>query len=199
MSVGDLVRTTLSPDPDGARIPYFTHTGRALWARRLGPSVVGAALAFHETRLDDSDQHRWTFDVGVRHAFGDRLVVAAATHFFSHFGTNAAQDLYGAVQLRLWTGELWTGSGIASVQARYGVAAGNGVGIDQHLGTGLLVGDLFAADLLVVREGGYEAAAWRPVAGVQVKIGRYRILFAGDSGPREVGAAYRVGLEVRER
>lgn len=199
MSLGDLVRTTLSPDPDGARVQYFTHTGRAQWARRFGHTTLGAAVAFHDTRLDDRDHQRWTFDVGVRHALGDRLEIAAATHSFSHFGSNAAQDIYGAVQLLLWRGELWSGSGRAMVFARYGVVVGNGFGMDQHIGTGLDVGGTFVADVLVVREGGYGIPSWRPVAGVQVKIGHYRVLFAGDAGPRDVGAAYRVGLELRSR
>jgi hypothetical protein len=199
MSLGDLVRTTLSPDPDGAPVQYYTHTGRASWARTMGGTTLGAAVAFHETRLDDTHNHRWTFDVGGRQSIGDRIELAAATHFFSHVGANAAQDVYGGVQLRLWRGELWAGSGRATVHARYGFAVGNRYGVDQHIGTGLDVGGVFAADLLVVREGGYGVASWRPVAGVRLRIGRYRVLFAGDAGPRQVGAAYRVGLEVRER
>lgn len=197
MAIDDLVRTTLSPDPDGAAIDYFTHAARVLWASEVAGTTLGAALAYHETRLDDARADRWTLDLGVRRDIGPRVVVAAATHFFGRFGADPAQDVYGAVQLRVWEGELWPGSGRAMVDARYGISFGNGFDADQQLGTGLNVGGAFTADLLLVREGGYGVATWRPVAGVQLRIGRYRVLFSGDAGPRRVGAAYRVGLEAR--
>jgi hypothetical protein len=61
------------------------------------------------------------------------------------------------------------------------------------------VGGAFTSDLMLVREGGYGDGNWRPVAGIQLRVGRYRVLFSGDAGPRRVGAAYRVGLEARLR
>lgn len=199
MALDDLVRTSLSPDPDGAPVSYFTHAGRVHWSRELGRTTVGAAVAYHATTLDTWSHDRWTFDVGARRTVGDRVTLAAATHFFSRLGTDPAQDIYGALQIRLWQGELWSGGGRASVHARYGIALGNSFSADHQIGTGLDIGGAFAADLLVVREGAYGVASWRPVAGIQIRIGRYRVVFAGDAGPRSVGAAYRVGLEARAR
>jgi hypothetical protein len=199
ISMRDLVRTSLSPDPDGAPVQYYTHAGRASWTRALGRATIGAAVALHETRLDVSTERRMSLDVGARYAVGSRLALAAATHLFSRFASDPAQDIFAAAEFRLWRGELWSGSGPAAVRARYGVAVANGVGADHHLGAGLDVGGAFAADVEVVREAGYEAPAWRPVVGVQFRIGRYRIVFAGDAGPRQIGVAYRVGLEARLR
>ncbi len=199
MGMSDLVRTSLSPDPDGGGIDYYTHSARALWAGEVGGATLGAAVAWHETRLDDARAARWTLDLGARRTIGDRVVLAAATHFLGRVASNPAQDLYAAVQVRVWRGELWTGSGSASVHARYGLAFGNGFDADHQIGAGLEVGGAFTADLLLAREGGYGVAAWRPVAGVQLRIGRYRVVFAGDAAPRGVGAAYRVGLEARLR
>lgn len=197
MAIRDLVRTTLSPDPDGAGIEYYTHTARALWAREVVGTTLGAAVAYHQTRLDAARADRWTLDLGVRRDFGGRLVLAAATHFLGRLGADAAQDLYGALQLRLWHGELWPGSGPAVVHGRYGITFGSGFNTDHQVGAGLEMGGAFTADLLLAREGGYGVATWRPVAGVQLRVGRYRVLFSGDAGPRRLGAAYRVGLEAR--
>jgi hypothetical protein len=199
VGVSDLVRTSLSPDPDGGGIEYYTHSARALWAGEIGGATLGVAVAWHETRLDDARRARWTLDLGVRRGLGDRVVLAAATHFLGRVASDPAQDLYAAAQVRLWRGELWRGSGRAVVHARYGVAFGNGFEADHQFGAGLEVGGAFAADVLLAREGGYGVPTWRPIAGVQLRIGRYRVVFSGDAGPRSVGAAYRVGLEARLR
>jgi hypothetical protein len=197
MAIGDLVRTTLSPDPDGTGIDYYTHTARASWAGDASGTTVGAAVAYHETRLDDARADRWTLDFGLRRALGRRLVLGAATHFLGLWGADPAHDVYGAVQVLVWHGELWPGSGRAVVHARYGVTFSTGLNADHQIGTGLEVGGAFAADLLLEREGGYGVARWRPVAGVQLRVGRYRVLFSGNAGPPGFGAAYRVGLEAR--
>jgi len=199
IAMRDLVRTSLSPDPDGAPVQYYTHTARVHWSRGFGRATVGAALAFNETRLDVSNRSRMSFDVGARYQVGSRLLLAAATHFFSRIAASPDQDVFGAAELRLWRGGLWTGSGPATVRIRYGISAANGLGTDHHVGAGIDIGGVLAADVEVVREAGYAAAAWRPVAGIQFRVGRYRIVFAGDTGPRQIGAAYRVGLEARLR
>jgi hypothetical protein len=199
MSIKDLVRTTLSPEASGAEIDYYTQTARATWASDIAGGTLGAALSYHQTRLDVAQAERVTLDVGLRRAFGDRVLFAASTHFLSQGTADASQDVYAAGQVRLWRGELWAGSGPALVHARYGIVFGNELAVDHQIGAGLEVGGMFTADVLVVGEGGYGETNWRPVAGVQLRIGRYRVLFAGDAGPRQLGAAYRVGLEARLR
>lgn len=199
MHVTDLVRTTLSPDPNGSAIAYYSHTARALWATDVAGITLGAALAYHHTRLDTERAERVTVDLGARASLGARVVLAATTHFLGSVDADPAQDIYIAAQVTLWRGELWTGSGPAVVMARYGVSTGHAFTADHQFGAGLEVGGSFNADLLLSRDGGYAGAAWRPVAGVQLRVGRYRVLFSGDSGPRGIGASYRVGLEARWR
>lgn len=198
MEIGDLVRTSSSPDPDGVSIPFFTQTIGATWAGGAGRTGLGATLAYHTTTLDRRHANRWTLDVGARRAVGDRVRLAAATHFFSSLSTSdPAQELYGGVEFRLWHGALWTSGPAASLWSRYGVAVAREFGADHLAGAGLEVGDLLAVDLMVAREGSYGYAGWRPVAGVRFLVGKYRVSFARDVGVNDIGSAFRVGLEAR--
>ena len=195
MGIGDLVRTSLSPEPDAGTIPYHTQTVGATWSGTTGGATVGATLAHQDTRLDLASSERWTFDVGARYSVSAALTVAAATHFFSRLATDdPAQDLYGGLDLRVWRGPLWGSRG--TVRGRYGVATGHGFTADHLLGAGFELGRQFSSDLVVAREGSHGAAAWRVIAGVRVAVGRYRVSFARDAGLNDVGAAYRVGLEA---
>ncbi len=196
MSIGDLVRTSLSPDPDPGAIPYYTQALGAHWGTVLAGTALGATLAYHDTRLDVAGSNRWTIDVGARRTLGDVVTLAATTHGFSRLATgDPTQDLYGGVELRVWHGPLWGSRG--AVRGRYGIAAAHGYSADHQFGAGFELGSLFASDLVVAREGSYGQASWRAVAGMRVAVGRYRVSFARDFGVNDVGAAYRVGLEGR--
>src|SRR5213594_2063188 len=127
MGIGDLVRTSLSPDPDPGTIPYYTQTLGATWGVALGGggTAFGATLAYQQTHLDAAQTTRWTLDVGARRSFSDAVTLAAATHFFSRFTTgDAAQELYGAVEVRVWHGPLWGTRG--AVRGLYGIATAHG-------------------------------------------------------------------------
>lgn len=201
MGIGDLVRTSLSPDPDAGAIPYYTQTLGGNWSVAVGGgpgggTTFGATFAHQDTKLDLTSSGRWTLDLGTRHVVSDALTVAAATHFFSRLATrDPAQDLYGGIELRVWHGRLWESR--AAVRSRYGISAAHGFTADHLLGAGFELDDQFVADLMVAREGSYGAGAWRVVAGLEVMVGRYRVSFARDAGVNDVGAAYRVGLEGR--
>ncbi len=198
MGVGDLVRTSLSPDPDPGGIPYYTQTIGATWARAAGATSLGLTLARQSTDLDAMSTGRWTLDAGARCALGDAVSVAAATHFFSRLALDdPAQDVFAGADLRLWRGPLWEGAGSGAIRARYGIAFAHGFNADHQFGLGFEVDQSFAADVVVVREGSYGGGGWRPVAGVRVVIGRYRLSFARDAAFNDVGAAYRVGIEGR--
>jgi len=200
MSIGDLVRTSLSPDPDPGGIPYYTQTIGVNWSTTAAATTVGATLAYQDTQLDATRADRWTLDVGASRAISDWARVAAATHFFSRFAANdPAQDLYAGAELRVWHGALWEGGTTGAIRARYGMAFAHGFTADHQFGAAFEVGNVFAADFVVVREGSYGDAGWRPVAGMRVTIGRYRLSFARDAALNDVGAAYRVGLEARLR
>ncbi len=197
MSIGDLVRTSLSPDPDPGGIPYYTTTIGANWATTAGATTLGATLAHQDTQLDVMHAQRWTFDVGARRALTGAVSIAAATHFLSRLAADPAQDAYAGIDVRVWHGPLWEGGSSGAIHARYGLAFGHGFTADHQLGAGFEVGNEFSADILVVREGSYGDGGWRPVGGVRVAIGRYHISVARDAALNDVGAAYRVGFEGR--
>jgi hypothetical protein len=200
VSLSDLVRTTFSPDPAGAPIPFYTQTIGLTWAANPGIATVGATIGYHETRLDQNDVHRFTIDVGITRRFGEAVRLAAATHLFSALrSADAAQDVYAGAEWRLWHGPLWQGGGSAAIRARYGLTIGHSTGVDHTLGAGFDLGDAFALDLQAVREESYGNAVWRGVGGVRVSIGRYRFTVARDAGVNDLGSAYRVGLEARLR
>jgi hypothetical protein len=195
MGIEDLVRTSLSPEPDPGAIPFYTQTLGATVSAARGQTALGATLAYQETRLDVQGANRWTLDVGARHTLGDAVTLAAATHFFSHLTGDASQDVYGGVEVRLWHGPLWGTQG--ALRGRYGITTGHGFSEDHALGLGFELGPQFISELVLGRDGSYSQASWRAVAGMRVAVGRYRVSFARDFGVNDVGAAYRVGLEGR--
>jgi hypothetical protein len=196
VGLGDLTRTGDSPDPIGSTVPVYTFAVGATWARAVGATALGATIAYHETRLDVARATRVTLDVGVSRKFASGVRVAAATHFFSSFRTtDPAQDVYAAVEGRLWQGPLWGDHAV--LRARYGLTFAHGFTADHQVGLGFEVGRLVALDASVAREGGYAVAGWRPTAGVGVSIGKYRITLARDVGLNGVGSAYRVGVDAR--
>src|SRR5437764_15074874 len=137
MGIGDLVRTPLSPDPDPGTIPYYTQTRGAPWgtAPQGSGAALGATLAYQQTQLDAEQSSRWTLDVGARRTFSDAVTLAAATHFFSRLATgDAAQELYGGVEVRVWHGPLWGTRG--TLRGRYGIATAHGYSADHQFGAG---------------------------------------------------------------
>src|SRR5207244_4067787 len=129
-----------------------------------GGTAFGATLAYQQTHLDAAQSTRWTLDVGARRSFSDAVTLAAATHFFSRFATgDAAQELYGAVEVRVWHGPLWGTRG--AVRGRYGIATAHGFSADHQFGAGFELGPQFGCDLLVEREGSYGRPGWRAGTG----------------------------------
>lgn len=195
VAIGDLVRTSVSPDPDPGSIPFYTQTVGVTWSLATGPAALGATLAHQDTKFDLVSAHRWTLDAGARGTVSDALTVAVATHFFSRLALDdPAQDLYGGLELRVWRGSLWGSRGV--IRGRYGIATAHGFGTDHQFGAALELGSQFGSEVLVTREGGYGPAGWRFVAGIRVGVGHYHVSFARDGGVNDVGAAYRVGLEA---
>ncbi|HEY6854195.1 MAG TPA: hypothetical protein VI139_08105 [Gemmatimonadales bacterium] len=196
MELVDLVRTTVSPDPTGEAIPFYTQTAGVSYARG-GATIVGASALVHDTRIDGREASRFTFDVGVTRALGSVVRLAAATHFLSALSTtNAAQELYAGAEVRMWHGPLW-GAQHARFDASYGVTFARGSSADHYLGGRLSFEDRLAAELVLVREKSYCCAAVRGTAGIDLGIGRYRLRLARDTGVQDLGSAFRVGLEAR--
>lgn len=197
VGISDLTHTTDSPDPDGTAIPVYTYALGANWSRLIGATTIGATLAFHQTRIDVAHARRVTVDVGASHSFaGEKLRVAAATHFLSALSVNdPAQDIYAGIEARLWHGPLWGDRG--TLYGRYGIAFAHGFTADHQIGIGGEVARVVGLDVALAREGGFGDGGWRPVAGLRLTIGKYRITLARDAGVNELGSAYRIGVDVR--
>jgi len=203
VGLSDITQTIDSPDPTGV-VPVYTFALGATWSRVVGGTSVGATLAFHETRLDVARADRWTIDVGTSRAFGgDRLRLAAATHFFSSLKTNdPAQDVYAGIEGRVWSGPMGGGGGNnrVVVRARYGISFAHGFAADHQFGLGAEFAKTLGVDFMMVREGSYgNAVNWRPAGGLRIAIGKYRVTLARDGGVSDVGSSYRVGVEMRFR
>jgi hypothetical protein len=199
VGLSDISQTIDSPDPTGNTIAVYTFAAGATWSRLCGGTSVGATVAFHETRLDVNTADRWTFDVGAsRGIAGDRLRIAAATHFFSSFKTNdPAQDVLAGIEGRLWSRSL-SGDRLV-VRGRYGMAFAHGFPADHQIGLGGELTKTGSVDIMLARDGGYgeKGSSWRAVVGLRVIIGKYRVTVARDAGVNDLGSAYRVGVDMR--
>jgi len=198
MGLGDLVRTTDSPDPEGASIPFYTQSGGFTWSDAYGSTGVGATLTYHDTRFDGTRAERWSIDVGATQQIGDRARVAIATRGLSRIGSDPAQDVNLGAEYRVWRGILW-GTTTGRVLARYGVTFGHPGGVDHEFGAGLDIGTPVSLDVVLTREATYGNSAWRGAAGLRVRVGRYRVSFARDGGISDLGSTFRVGLEANLR
>src|SRR5437867_1786650 len=200
VGLSDISQTIDSPDPTGGVIPVYTFAAGATWSRLVARTSLGATLAFHQTRLDNSRARRWTLDVGASRTFAnERLRLAAATHFFSSLRSNdPSQDVFAGIEGRIWSGAL-SGDRVV-VRGRYGISFAHGFTADHQFGAGAEFSKTVALDLMLAREGSYgDRVSWRPVAGLRIAIGKYRITLARDAGVNDLGSAYRVGMDARFR
>jgi len=198
MGIGDLVRTTDSPDPDGESIPFYAQSGGFTWSDTYGSTGVGATATYHDTRFDGARAERWSLDVGVAQRIGDRARVALATRGFSRFANDPTQDISLGAEYRLWRGILW-GTTPGRLVGRYGLEFGHPGGVDHELGAGLDIGTPVSLEVVLTREASYGNVAWRGAAGLRVSVGRYRVSFARDGGVSDLGSTIRVGLEASLR
>ena len=198
MAVADLLRTTVSPEPDAGTVPYFAHLAGVNWTATRAGTTVGTTIGLEDTRLDMVREDRARFDIGIAQLLPAGIRIAAAGHLMSRVGADPDHELYAGVEWRLWRGTTWSGSGPGSFVLRSGIAVGHDVSTDYQVGLGLELARQFAADLQLTRQGGYAGSgAWSGSAGVHVRIGRYGVRYARDTGLSDLGSAYRVGLEAQ--
>ncbi len=198
MGLGDLVRTTDSPDPDGQPIPFYTQIGGLTWSDDYGHTGVGATVAYHDTRFDRNRAERWSIDFGVIQLIGDRARVALSTRGLTRLANDPGQDVDLGAEYRVWRGILW-GTTRGRLVARYGLEFGHPGGVDHEFGAGFDIGTPVSLDVVLSREASYGNVAWRGAAGLRVTVGRYRVSFARDGGVSDLGSTFRVGLEVSLR
>jgi hypothetical protein len=195
--IADLTRTSTSPSAELGTIPIYEQLAGLGASLTLGAMQLGLLLRGHDARFDADRERGLTADAGIRFAWEPRLIIAAATHFFPIDLTRRDYtDYYAALQYSVVTGSVW---GAASeVALRYGATYREGAagGLEQGFGLGWSMNRRSSVDLQWVREVAYGAAAWRPSFGVRLGIGRYTIAAARASGMNNVGATYRVGLDL---
>ncbi len=195
VSVGDLVRTTSSPNSEGEIPVYAQHVG--LHASLILPRVsIGGHLRIHDARFDREREGGTTVDVGfVAHPW-HRLQIAAATQFFPiDLTSQDATEYYFGVAYRMGPA-LRDGGAVVQVLLRYGGTVRASGDLDHMISTGLAVGRLVRVDGSLARESAFAGHEWRPALGLTLSVGRYRVTVARSSGLRDVGATYRLGLEV---
>src|SRR2546428_6147403 len=172
MSISDLVPTSLSPDPDGGTIPFYTQTVGASWSATRGASALGATFAYRTTQLDYEQSNRWTLDAGVRYGVTGALTVALATRSFSRFAaSDAARDLSAGIDYRVWRGAPWRGGAPASVHRRHGITLTRRFTQDHQFGPGFALGGPFSPALPPVAEGSDTRAPCRFLAGRGGRVG----------------------------
>jgi hypothetical protein len=195
MQISNLLRTTFSPVQDSGSIPYYAQFVAADWTLTRGGTTLGATFGLQEATLDETHRQRAVLDLGIVQLLPASVRIAVAVVAPVAEG-DPSDVLYGGIERRMWRGTLWRGSGPASFSARYGVAVGHDFTADHQFGIGLEVGALIA-DVQVAREDGYGAVGWRGSAGIRIRIGHYRLIYARDAGISDIGSAYRIGLEAQ--
>ena len=196
MEMSDLIRTESSA-LDLGPIPYYSQFIAGSWTLTRGHTTLGATVGLQDIKVDRTQRQRASLDLGIAQLLPWDFRIAASGHLFTPLATGDRQhDVYGGVERRMWRGTLWRGSGPVSFTARYGIAVGQGFSADHQFGTGIEVGNQLVIDMQVARVGGYGVEEWRGTAGVRVRIGRYRVSYARDTGMSGIGSAYRVGIEA---
>lgn len=195
--IGGLSRTTTSPSSELGTIPIYEQLAGLGANLRWGPVHLGLLLRGHDARFDSDRERGITADAGIRVALRPRLALAAATHFFPMDLTGREYtDYYAALQYSVEAPNVWGATSEFAV--RYGASyrEGSAGGLEHGLGLGWSMNRRFAVDAYLVREVAYGGAALRPSFGVKLKVGRYTIAAARASGLNDVGATYRVGLDL---
>ena len=195
VSVGDLVRTSTSPESEQGDIPVYAQFVGAAAGTAVGPLSVGAELRVHDVRLDADAEQSLTVDVGVRVRPTANLTLAAASQFATlDLSGDPAAAYSAAAEYRVRPGSALGGR--ALVLGRYGIEVRGNGDVEHLVSAGLGLGDRLRVDLAMLRADGYGTAAWEPVIGVEFRAGRYRVGVARGSGLNGVGATYRIGLNA---
>ncbi len=196
MEVGDLVRTTTSPSSELGSIPVYEQLlGVSLGIG--GPTFqVGGHVRLHDARFDTIDDDGVTVDFGLRWAPSSRLLLTAASQFFpfdvvSQDATEYYAGVeYGAASLPA------PADTRAEVLGRYALTVRQTGDVEHGFGVGIDVAGHVRIDASLTRESAFDHTAWRPGVGLGLTIGRYTVVVTRSEGLNDVGAAYRLGLDI---
>lgn len=196
MDVSDLVRTTSSPSGEEGSIPVYEQLLGLRVAYGEGPLALGVMFQLHDARFDSQDEDGLTLDAGLRLRPHRRVTIAAATHFFPFdFRTTESTDFYGALEV-VPLEHIGIAGTSTSLAVRYGATYRTSGDLEHMLAAGTLINRQIRIDFALTNESAYGDRAWRLGLGLGVRIGRYVIALARGSGLNDVGATYRVGLDV---
>lgn len=195
VDVRDLLRTTTSPSGQG-EIPVFAQL-LGITARVGGPAVTaGATVRVHDARYDAQDQTGTTLDVGVTVQPWGRMRLAAATMFLPWNADSSAQtDAYAGVEYVV-SPNLRLAGQPATLTARYGATYHPSNDLDHMLAAGLMVNGALHVDVAVTGEAAFGQRNWRPSLELGFRAGRYTVGVARAAGLNDVGATYRILLDV---
>ena len=194
--IDDITRTTTSATSDLGTIPVYEQLVGAGLVWRVGSAQAGLMARAHDARFDAIRESGLTLDAGVQATVHQRLTVGAATHFFPlDLVARELTDYYLGVDYWVTTRRLFGQP--ADFHVRYGASHRERAGTEHGAGLGVRYDERLGADVSFVREQGYVDAAWRPVIGLSLQIGRYLVRAGRGSGLNGIGATYRIGLESR--
>ena len=111
------------------------------------------------------------------------------------FSGRESTDYYAGVQYEIVRGTL-SGELHTAVVGRYGLVYRAADVVEHALNAGVTVNGLVTVDMGVVREAAYGASVWRPIVGLDIRIGRYALRLARSNGLNDLGATYRIGLDA---
>lgn len=195
MQFRDLVRTTTSPSSEPGGIAIHDQLASVVGTYDLDWLRIGAALRLHDSQFDALSEQGVTADMGMWTRPLERLRLAFATHFLPiDLSRQTTTVYYAAAEYDVVkaSGTEHTGT----VTARYGLAAHTSGETDHMVGLGAHLDSVLFLDLALTREGGFGDPILRLAAGLGLRLGRYALSVSRGAGARDIGAAYRVGLDV---
>lgn len=196
MDVRDLVRTTTSPSSEPGGIAVFEQLAGVTLRVNGGPIAAGAALRVHDAQFDADAEGGATIDLGVRGSPLPNLTLAAATHLLAAgFGSATTTDYFAGAQYVLVQRARANGRDTQGI-ARYGVTVHQSGDIDHELGLGLALDNSFRVDVGLAGEAAFGRRSWRPALALSLRVGRYTLGVARGQGLNDIGATYRVLLDV---
>lgn len=196
LEVRDLVRTTTSPSSAEGSIPVYEQSLGVDIAVGGRTAQIGVLLRAHDASFDRLREHGVTADLGIRFRPSRSLLLAAATHFLAPtLSDEPTTDYYGAAELIVLDRPALAGQP-TQVALRYGAALRHSGDLDHMAAVGLGLNGQFHVDAALTSESAFGARVWRPGVGVGLRVGRYHITAARGSGVNDVGATWRVSVDV---
>jgi hypothetical protein len=196
VQVEDLVRTSTSPVAEAGEIPVYQQFLGVSLGAQAGPVRIAGIVRGHDARFDIFRESGFTVDVGATATLAPGITIAASSQFQPVDFSAGAPERYFAGAQYAWSGIPGMGSG-TTVTGRYGVTIRRRTAVEHHVGLGAVLAGRFALDAAAVRERGAGTASWRPVVAVSVTAGRYHVVAARGGGVEDLGANYRVGMDVQ--